>query len=78
MLNTRLEPSHSFNRYSLSTNGLTHTRDYAGLNTLIKGKKRNMCRLHLKVRGKKEEDGENHRKSVWDQIHERGKWDVML
>lgn len=37
-----------------------------------------MCGLHLKVRGKEEEDGENHRNSVWDRIHGRGKWDVKL
>lgn len=78
MLNTRVGPSHSFNRYLLSTNGLTHTRDHARPNTLRKEKtKQNMCGLHLKVRGK-EEDRENHRKSVWDGIHEKGKWDVML
>lgn len=31
----------------------------------------------MKVRGK-EEDGENHIKSVWDGIHERRKWDIKL
>lgn len=37
-----------------------------------------MCGLHLNERGKEEEDGENCRNSVWDGIHEMGKWDVKL
>lgn len=51
MLNTRLGPSHSFNSYSLSTNGLTHTRDHAGPNTLIKAKKKSTEYVWIRSEG---------------------------